>query len=128
MSANSTAALVQPVRNPYFHNSERRESERHACSLEATSHPLQSGDAISWGAVVHDLSASGMGITLCYPFRPGTYLDVELQTTKCMLRSLMVRVVHVDDQKDGMWRLGCEFVKNFVVGVAYLEVTAEGVA
>ena len=111
MSANSTAALVQPVRRPYFHTAERRDSERHACALEATSHSLESGDTLSWGAVVQDISATGLGITLCYPFRPGTYLDVELQTTKCMLRSLMVRVVHVDDQKDGMWRLGCEFVK-----------------
>ena len=23
----------------------------------------------------------------------------------------MIRVVHVHDQTDGMWRLGCEFIK-----------------
>jgi hypothetical protein len=111
MNATSTAAVVQPVRNPYFHAGERRESPRHACSLEATSHPMENSDALSFGAVVHDISANGVGITLCYPFRPGTYLDVELQVPRCMLRSLMVRVVHVEDLRDGMWRLGCEFVK-----------------
>ena len=111
MNAISTAALVQPVRNPYFHNAERREAPRQACSLEATSHTLENSDTLSWGAVVHDISPSGVGITLCYPFRPGTYLDVELQATKGMIRSLMVRVVNVHDQTDGTWRLGCEFVK-----------------
>ena len=111
MLAPSTNALVQPVRNPFLHNMERRDTPRHVCSLEATSSADETAETLSWGDVVHDISAEGMGITLCYPFRPGTYLDVELQTTNCMLRSLMVRVVHVHDQRDGMWRLGCEFVK-----------------
>jgi hypothetical protein len=111
MPATSSAALVQPVRNPYLLNTDRRDSPRHACALEATSQACESADSLSWGAVIHDLSANGIGITLCYPFRPGTYLDVELQTPNCMLRSLMVRVVNVHDQRDGMWRLGCEFVK-----------------
>ena len=112
MKPISSAALVQPVRNPFFHNSERRDSPRKACSLEATSHPIEGGgDTLSWGAVVHDISPSGVGITLCFPFRPGTYLDVELQAPKGTLRSLMVRVVNVQDQADGMWRLGCEFIK-----------------
>jgi hypothetical protein len=111
MLAPSTAAVVQPIRNPYFHNTDRRETERHACALEATSRPIDGGDTLSWGAVVHDISSEGLGLTLCYPFRPGTYLDVELQAPRCMLRSLMVRVVNVHDQRDGMWRLGCEFVK-----------------
>lgn len=110
MLAN-TAALVQPVRNPYLHNTDRRETPRHPCALEATSCAVEGDNTLSWGAVVHDISALGVGITLCYPFRPGTYLDVELQTPNCMLRSLMVRVVNVHDQRDGMWRLGCEFVK-----------------
>ena len=57
------------------------------------------------------VSAGGVGITLCYPFKPGTYLAVELQTTEGMVRTLMVRVVHVHDQTDGQWRLGCEFIK-----------------
>jgi hypothetical protein len=111
MTAMSTAALVQPVRNPYFQDLERRESPRHLCSLEATSHPLEGGDALSWGAVVNDISAGGVRLTLCYPFRPGTYLAVELHTSTGMARTLMVRVQHVHDQTDGMWRLGCEFIK-----------------
>src|ERR1019366_2414970 len=111
MSANLPAALVQHVRNPFFRDLERRDDERQACSLEATSHPLEVGETLSWGAVVNDISAGGVGITLCYPFRPGTYLAVDLQSPGGMVRTLMVRVLHVHDQTDGMWRLGCEFVK-----------------
>jgi hypothetical protein len=111
MGAISTAALVQHVRNPYFHSLERRSGVRHACSVEATSRLIEVGETLSWGAVVSDISAGGVGITLCYPFRLGTYLAVELQCPGGMLRTLMVRVLHVHDQTDGQWRLGCEFVK-----------------
>jgi hypothetical protein len=111
MSATSTAARVQPVRNPFFSDLERRDSQRHACSLEATSQPPEIGETLFWGAVVNDISAGGVGVTLCYPFRPGTYLAVDLQSPGGTLRTLMVRVLHVHDQVDGMWRLGCEFVK-----------------
>ena len=111
MSAIPAAALVQHVRNPYFADLERRDTERHACSLEGTSHPLEVGETLSWGAVVNDISPGGVAVTLCYPFRPGTFLAVELQCPGGMMRTLMVRVMHVHDLTDGMWRLGCEFVK-----------------
>src|SRR5579862_9296826 len=111
MSAISSAATVQPVRNPYFHDLERRGGDRHLCSLEATSHAVEPGQTLSWGAVVNDLSAGGVSVTLCYPFRPGTYLAIDLQTNGGMTRTLMARVVHVHDRTDGMWRLGCEFIK-----------------
>jgi hypothetical protein len=111
MSEIPTAASVRHVRNPFFHDLERRGGDRHACSLEATSRSIEIAEMLSWGAVVSDLSAGGVGITLCYPFRPGTYLAVELQSPSGKLRTLMVRVLHVHDQSDGQWRLGCEFVK-----------------
>ena len=111
MSILFSAALVQPVKNPYFTQTEKRSADRHVCSLEATSQPMEPGEILSWGAQVHDLSQTGLGITLCYPFRPGTYLAVDLQSPSGMVRTLMVRVVHVHDRKDGQWRLGCEFIK-----------------
>jgi hypothetical protein len=111
MSTLCSAALVQPVKNPYFHQADKRTDERHLCSLEATSHPLEVGETLSWGAQVTDISQGGLRISLCYPFRLGTYLAVDLQSPTGMVRTLMVRVVHVHDQRDGQWRLGCEFVK-----------------
>ncbi len=111
MSAASSAATVQPVRNPFFRDMERRSAERHVCSLQATSSPIEPGQGLSWGATVNDISAGGLSVTLCFPFRPGTFLAVDLQSENGMVRTLMVRVQHVHDQVDGMWRLGCEFVK-----------------
>jgi hypothetical protein len=111
MNAVLSEALVQRCANPFLNESERRSSERHLCSLEATSQVAESAQTVSWGAVVNDISPGGLNLTLCYPFRLGTFLSIDLQSANGMVRSLMVRVVHVHDRKDGMWRLGCEFLK-----------------
>ena len=111
MSADPSAALVQPVRNPFFREVERRASQRHLCTLEATSKPIDEEQTLSFGALVTDISATGVSVTLCFPFRPGTFLSIDLQTETGMVRTLMVRVQYVHDQVDGMWRLGCEFIK-----------------
>ncbi len=93
MIAKTSAAMVQPMRNPYFHDAERRGEVRHALALEATSHPMEPNETLSWGAVVNDISAGGLSVTLCYPFRAGTYLAIDLQYPNGMIRTLMVRVV-----------------------------------
>jgi hypothetical protein len=111
MCAEQSAALVQSVPNPYFHDMERRAVERRICSLEATSHAVEPGPALSWGAVVNDISPGGLSVTLGFPFRAGTYLAIDLPSASGMVRTLMVRVRHVHDQVDGRWRLGCEFLK-----------------
>jgi hypothetical protein len=104
-------ALVQPARPATGRKSDRRVAVRVGCSVEATSQALDEVETISWGAVVEDISITGLGITLCYPFRPGTYLAVDLDGAGGMVRTVLVRVVHVRDRYDGAWHLGCEFVK-----------------
>jgi hypothetical protein len=116
MSATSTAALVQHIRNPYYHDPDRRTAERHFCSLEATSRQDDGDEAISFGAVVDDISTGGLSVVMCYPFKQGTFLSVDLQCADGMARSVMVRVVHVHDRRDGQWRLGCEFLKPLANG------------
>jgi hypothetical protein len=111
MSANSAAVLVQRVRNPFLGKLERRGSERHEVALPATTVAMEPGEALSWGATVVDISTGGIGMTLCYPFRPGSYLAVALQTGADSSRTLMVRVVHIHEETDGRWRLGCEFLE-----------------
>jgi hypothetical protein len=90
---------------------EQRSSERHPCLLEAVSCPLDAPETLCWGATVQDLSAGGIGLTLCYPFKPGTYLAINVQRPEepC---TLLGRVIHVSDQADGTWFIGCEFVKQ----------------
>lgn len=111
MNAVLPEVLVQRVANPYFQEDDRRSAERHLCSMEATSQSLESVQPLSWGAVVNDISSGGLSVTICYPFRAGTFLSIDLQTPQGMVRSMMVRVVHVQDRNDGKWRLGCEFLK-----------------
>jgi len=89
---------------------EQRSSERHPCHLEAVSCPLDAPETLCWGATVQDLSAGGIGLTLCYPFKPGTYLAINVQNPEN--RTLLGRVIHVADQADGTWFIGCEFVKQ----------------
>jgi PilZ domain len=106
------SALVQPVSARTLANVERRASIRHGVAMEALSRPLDGQDAIWWGATVRDLSSSGIGLSLCYPFRPGTYLAIDLQSSAGQYRTLLTRVVQARDQADGTWHIGCEFVKQ----------------
>jgi hypothetical protein len=89
---------------------ERRASVRHVSDQEALSRPLELPDAISWGAIIQDISRGGLALLLCYPFKPGTLLAVDLRIGAAPSRTLLVRVVHVADQADSTWLLGCEFV------------------
>jgi hypothetical protein len=54
------------------------------------------------------VSTGGMGLLLCYPFKLGACLAVEV-LGMCPPRALLVKVIHVTDQTDGTWLLGCEF-------------------
>ena len=107
----SLPAFVQEVPAPETTNPEQRASERHPCALEAVSCPLDAPESLCWGATVQNISAGGIGLTLCYPFKPGTYLAISLQATDNP-RTLLGRVVHVGDLSDGKWFIGCEFVQE----------------
>jgi hypothetical protein len=104
--SSTCAATVQPIRGASLLELEKRHAARQSCSLEATSRPLEVAAGMTWGGTVKDVSAGGLKLDLCFPFRPGTYLAVDLSS-----RSLVCRVVHVHDRRDGAWTLGCEFIK-----------------
>jgi hypothetical protein len=110
MSQNASA-LVQPLSSCALADFERRSATRHAVAVEALTRPLEGQDAIWWGATVRDLSTTGIGLTLCFPFRPGTYLAVDLLGPLGGNRTLVTRVIHARDLADGTWHVGCEFVK-----------------
>src|SRR5438045_3153841 len=87
---------------------ERRAAVRYLCDLEAITHPLEQPAMLSWGARIENLSRTGVGVVVGYPFRPESLLAVEVQAGKTV-RTLLARVVHVTDQVGG-WFLGCEFI------------------
>ena len=103
--------LTALVRASARNDMDRRSSERHAGNIEAITKPLDAADAITWGAQVRDVSRQGLGLVLCYPFRAGAYLAVDLKEPAGGIRTLLTRVVHAQDQADGTWHVGCEFVK-----------------
>ena len=109
--AQNSSALVQPVQHGALAEFERRSAVRHSVALEALSRPLDGQDAIWWGATVRDLSNIGIGLSVCFPFRPGTYLAIDLQGPGTITRTLLTRVIHARDQVDGTWHVGCEFVR-----------------
>jgi hypothetical protein len=104
--------LVRPAPMHDRLANERRAAPRHAVALEALSRPVDGPGTTWWGATVRDLSSTGIGLTLCYPFRAGTFLAVDLQGPAGTRRTELVRVVHARDQADGTWHVGCEFVKR----------------
>src|SRR3954470_7465568 len=105
------AALVHPIKGASLLNIDKRKTLRMVCMREATSRSLDAADALCWGGTVRDISLGGLGLSICYPFRPGTYLAVEMQVKGAPTRTIVTRVVHVEDKPDGTWLLGCEFVK-----------------
>jgi hypothetical protein len=89
---------------------ERRAAIRHACDLEALSRPLEPGTVLNWGTTVVDVSRGGLGLILCFPFKLGTFLAVDLEQPQGF-HTLLVRVAHVTDRSDGTWLVGCEFAR-----------------
>lgn len=105
------AAFARHVPLSMALDSEQRDSNRYPCDQEAVTQALDAPATVSWGATVKNISAGGMGVVLCFPFKPGTHLAIAIQTVE-VRRTLLVRVVHVLDQADGTWFLGCEFVRQ----------------
>ena len=103
------SALVQPVPASFVADLDKRTDTRHHCDREAVTRPMDLPNSISWGATVRDFSKGGIGLSLCYPFKRGTYLALELQGPG-IVKTMLARVVHVKDRSDGNWHIGCEFV------------------
>ncbi len=119
--AMTCAALVHPIRGAALADAEKRHDSRRPCAIEATSRPLEFGDGMAWGGTVRDVSPGGLKLELCFPFRPGTFLALDLQAPSTV-RSLVCRVVHVHDHADGTWTLGCEFLKPLADGDPALQL------
>lgn len=91
---------------------ERRHGDRQDCTLDVTTRPLEAPETLVWGATVRDISHTGIGLTLCYPFKAGTYLALDIHGNPASRpATVLTRVVHSRDQNDGSWHVGCEFLK-----------------
>ncbi len=91
---------------------DRRCAERYTCDLHPFWHLEGEGLAPTSQASVRDVSATGIGLRVAEPLKPGTVLVLKLQTPDRRLsRPLPVRVMRATPQADGGWLLGCQFVR-----------------
>lgn len=91
---------------------ERRQAERVPCTGDATTRAVETPDSLGWGAQICDLSRTGVGLWVCFPFKPGSYLAVDLagRDPKRAAKTALTRVVQIRERDDGTWHLGCEFL------------------
>src|SRR5262249_44077687 len=83
---------------------DRRGAERYPCNLQPFWRIVSEPPAAAPPARVRDVSATGIGLLLPQPLKPGAVLVLTLQTRDQQLsRPLPVRVMHATRQADGGW-------------------------
>ena len=91
---------------------ERRRAERYPCDLQPSWRILGKPSGESWGASVHDLSATGISLRVRCWIKPGTVLVVRLHGKgERFSRPLPVRVMHATARGEGEWLVGGIFVR-----------------
>jgi hypothetical protein len=89
---------------------ERRQNARIDCELDANTHSADLPDSIGWGAKVRNISRTGVGLNLCFSFRAGTKLAIKIHCPEREKHAIVLsKVVHIRDQLDGSWHVGCQF-------------------
>lgn len=87
--------------------------ERHGSDLLIQCQPLAArGDNdIMWPASVRNISEGGIGLVLKRRFEPRTGLQIHLPDPGSdSTYTVFVRVVHLQQEAEGRWLLGCEFI------------------
>ena len=118
----SELKVIMDIANPVRHfrsevEYERRQNKRFDCELDATTHSVNDQNSLVWGASVHNISRTGIGLTVCFPFSPGTALALDLHGSNREQRAaILSRVINVRDQNDGSWHVGCQFLEPFSEG------------
>jgi hypothetical protein len=107
----SNEAVTLPLGLALKHpRTERRASVRYQSNQDAVSRPIDEVAGISWGAMVQTISTTGIGLRLCFPFKPEALVAIDVQG-KSGVRALAAKVVHVKDQSPGSWLVGCAFLE-----------------
>jgi hypothetical protein len=91
---------------------ERRRHKRYRCSLATTGKlyfPVTGDGLTVW---VSNLSVGGAGLNSPQPLEEGADVIVTLKvTSQRAVHRVPARVVHVTEEADGSWRIGCEFAE-----------------
>src|SRR5262249_41374424 len=69
-------------------------------------------EQISWTAQIQDISQGGVNLLGNHPFDVGTVLKIDLPCNDQVIpTTVLARVVHAGAKPNGVWALGCAFVK-----------------
>jgi hypothetical protein len=89
--------------------------ERMECELPVACQPAAAfgREETRWPGTVRDVSQGGLRMTLQRRFEPGTGLAIELPEDKGgETRTVLLKVIHIKRQPDGLWSLGCKFISE----------------
>ena len=112
--AASPVSTDPPEQPAAAKGAECRVWERHGCDMQAACQSVasRSSNDFMWPAMVRNISRGGVGLVVKRRFERGTGLFIECQTEKAeCVGPYMARVVHSTPQPDGIWLLGCSFVR-----------------
>jgi hypothetical protein len=86
---------------------------RFNCNLTARFQKIDGSEAPVEGATVLNLSASGIGLLADRFVDAGTLLNIDLTGRDGRSsRTILACVVHVNQQGEGAWALGCNFIRE----------------
>jgi hypothetical protein len=89
--------------------------ERLECELPVACQPAAAfgREETRWPGTVRDVSQGGLRLTLERRYEPGTGLAIELpQDAHGETRTVLLKVIHIRRQPDGLWSLGCKFISE----------------
>lgn len=106
-------SLLEPIESAEALGAERRREARYPCGLRFFwSEPGPQPTAARSGTI-SDISATGVGLLVNGPVKPGTILILKLQgNDQRVSRPLPARVMHVTARDDGAWLVGCAFLRR----------------
>ncbi|MFQ3591931.1 MAG: PilZ domain-containing protein [Gemmataceae bacterium] len=85
---------------------------RFDCAVPTTCQPPSSWAKDPWHAVIRNISASGMCLTLQRRFEPGSGLAIELPADDGSHSTVLARVAHVQAYEGGGWILGVKLISE----------------
>jgi hypothetical protein len=91
---------------------ELRLSTRFDCAVPTTCQPPSSWAKDPWPAIIRNISAGGMCLTLHRRFEPGSGLAIELPADDGSHSTVLARVAHVQAYEDGGWILGVRLISE----------------
>jgi hypothetical protein len=90
---------------------------RHRTGLRVPCRLVDDPAAQSWQARVRDLSTLGIGLLLPHQVELAALLEIELvRANGTLVRTVLARVIHVEEDGPRSWIVGCAFVSEVTDG------------